>query len=343
MPPSTRIESSVGVLQIRRAVEGGPVLAGVPGVLDLVARDTGTPRVHGGLPLQVDPRLTAGLGHELRRRTGLLRVSGVVSHVGGVAVPPPVFRGDPIVPGLARGEAGVVVRRGLGAGIRILHRPGLARVVGNLDLVAVDRRAAVIGGRIPRKVDLRLADGGRFQAGRRIGNVEGGGEVDVGGVPHAELVDGGDVVVVRRPPGKVRVRIGRVPRIHRVGPVVPVERDPDPVPGNRRAAVVVGRSPGEADPRGVELHGHEGLRPPGGNAVGGCVRHVGRTADGVRVDRRDLVVPGGVGLDGGVVVHAGRRLDAVLPRPAVLAAVGGPLDQIPNDLRAAVVIGNPPG
>ena len=91
VPSRTRIEPGVGMARERGARvghKGAPGRAGVLGVLDHVARDIGAAVVLGGLPLQVDPRLTVGRGRKVERRTGLSRIGGGRSRIGGFRCTP---------------------------------------------------------------------------------------------------------------------------------------------------------------------------------------------------------------------------------------------------------------
>ena len=202
------------------------------------------------------------------RRSGIRRRAG--AH--------PVDRRDAVVARAPRHQAGVRERGGPGLGVGPQIRPRGA-VLRDLDAVADDGSAAVVGGREPEQVDLRGRDRGGRQPGGRVGHGRvGNGARHPRHPAHADPVDRRDAVVA--PGGRLqpRVHVGRA-RVVRVGhQVIPggahIFGHLDPVAGDARPPVARGRSPGKLDARGAV-----GLRVE----TSGGARHgrFGRRARGV--------------------------------------------------------------
>ena len=185
--------------------------------------------------------------------------------------------------------------------------PHRIQVHRDLDLVAGDRRAAVVRRLPPTQEDAGLvllvcSQGARSTRDPCLRR----SERNIRDRPHSRRVDGRYPVV----PGAAGVqadifpfRIRRVRVGHPNGPSGgPLRRPLDPIAGNGRAAVVGGRRPGEIDPR---------MSPRGGRETGGSAGKVGECrgavhAGGVAGTRpvygRDPVVPCGRGIESGVGV-----------------------------------------
>ena len=188
-----------------------------------------------------------------------------------------IERRDPVVVRLPVPEPLVVVGRRRRAGVVLQHLPVAVAVAAAvirrpLDLVAPDRRRALIGGLHPGEAD-RGADRRRPEPGRGPRpRHRRGGVGDVGDRTEAGCAGGiprRDPVVVPRPPAATGVAVGdiRAAVVLQLLPVsvavaVAVIRRPlDPVARDRPPAGVARRPPREADPRVAAGLGHEPRRP----------------------------------------------------------------------------------
>ena len=280
--------------------------------LDPVGGDRGAAVVFRRDPDEVDLRGCGRGGDEAGGRVGHGRVGGGARDPRRFAHPDPVDRGHAVV---ARGgglEAGVRVGGARVAGVGHQVPPGGAPVVRDLDKVAGDVRAAVVGGRPPGEVDLRGAVRFRAETSGHAGTCRLGGRVlDVGSRPGPRRVDRGDAVV---PCGRgLEVQVGECRR-RRVGVAAddvpgpaPVARGLDPVAENRSAAGVAGRPPRKVDPRRADRPGRQAERRRGHVGVRARARLERPIAGSHAVDRPHLIAVGGGRIEASVREGVRRR------------------------------------
>ena len=162
----------------------------------------------------------------------------------------------------------------------------------------------------------------------------------------ARAVDRRDAVEARasRKQSGVRERGARGPGVGlQIGPGGAGLRDLDPVAGDRGAAVVVRRDPGEVDLRGCGRGGNQPGGRVGHGRVGGGARDARRAAQADPVDRRDAVVARGGWREAGVRVRGARAAGVGFQVVPGGAPVFRDLDPVTGDIGAAVVGGRLPG
>ena len=230
--------------------------------LDPVAGDLGTAVEVRDIPVEVDLLMVVGGRRQPSGSVRHGRVGGGFRTVGRIARSDPVDRRDAVVPGARGRQPHVGVCR-----VRVVRVcdqivPDQPSVDGDLDAVAGDRGATVVGRGGPGEVDLRGAVGLGHEVRRGIRRRRvGGGVVDIRRLAHqVGGVDRGDAVVAGC--GGIEALVS-VPGCRRVGvgfqdlPLRPAVRgDFDLVSGERDAAVVGRRGPIELDPRGSVSLGH---------------------------------------------------------------------------------------
>ena len=231
---------------------------------------------------------------EVGGEAGVVGGGGGGVDVGGGAGADRVDGRDAVVAGSAGGLTVLVGGAGV-VGVDHEGDPARAAIGRNIDPVAADGGAAVVGRRGPGEVD-RVGPAGRCrEAGRGAGHGEGG---DVGGGAGADRVDGRDAVVAGSAGGKV-VPVGGVGVVgvgHEVGPArAAIGRNLDPVAADGGAAVVGRRGPDEVDRAGPAGRCREAGRGAGHGGGGGLPRHRHH-----------------VGLDGGCVLGSHLHLDDVV-------------------------------
>ena len=316
-----------------------PRAPGVFGDLNPVAVERRAPGVVRDGPPQVDAGRTARHGREPGGCAGKVRVRGGKGDIGPRACAGPIDRGDAVV---ARG-IGRQSRVRVGCRIRTppLHQqaPGPLPVFRDLDSVAGDRRPAVVGRRIPFKVDPRRTNGIGHQIPGRTRHVGSRGR------PGGQRGPSRTLPVVRRDPIVTRGRrlqvADRVPRgcRGRGDQQLParnaIVRDFDSVTRDGGTPIVRGGIPREGDARG---------RLPGGPQTGRCCRHgggsgraycAGKLTPAPGIDRGHPIVAGRarpetrMGIPGS---RAGVRHQDAPARPAI----GRGFYNIPGDALAAV-------